>query len=107
MRGLQGLLVLTLFMFAFYGSADEKAVVDLDDHPETQGAFKVIDAWLQGRQTYDRIPGVSFGLVVDQSWYSVRAMGVAIYVVKPHLMRTQSTASAASVSCLPVWRRCN
>ena len=66
MRGLQGLLVLASFMFTFYGSADEKAVVDLNDHPETQGAFKVIDAWLQGRQTYDRIPGVSFGLVVDQ-----------------------------------------
>ena len=35
-------------------------------HPEVQGALKAIDAWLEGVRIYERIPGVSAGIVVDQ-----------------------------------------
>lgn len=35
-------------------------------HPEVQGALKAIDAWVRGVRTYDRIPGISVGIVLDQ-----------------------------------------
>jgi CubicO group peptidase (beta-lactamase class C family) len=35
-------------------------------HPEVKGALGAIDAWIEGVRTYDRIPGVSVGIVRDQ-----------------------------------------
>jgi len=35
-------------------------------HPEVKGALGAIDAWVEGVRTYDRIPGVSVGIVRDQ-----------------------------------------
>ena len=35
-------------------------------HPEVKGALRAIDAWLEGTQIYDRIPGISAGIVHDQ-----------------------------------------
>jgi CubicO group peptidase (beta-lactamase class C family) len=35
-------------------------------HPEVKGALRAIDAWVEGVRTYDRIPGVSVGIVLDQ-----------------------------------------
>jgi len=36
-------------------------------HPEVKGALRAIDAWVEGVRTYDRIPGVSVGIVRDQN----------------------------------------
>ena len=35
-------------------------------HPEVMGALSVIDAWIEGRRTFERIPGISVGIVHDQ-----------------------------------------
>ena len=35
-------------------------------HPEVKGALGVIDAWVEGVRTYERIPGVSIGIIHDQ-----------------------------------------
>ncbi len=35
-------------------------------HPEVRGALRAIDAWLEGVRIYDRIPGISAGIVHDQ-----------------------------------------
>ena len=35
-------------------------------HPEVRGALRAIDAWLEGTRIYERIPGISAGIVHDQ-----------------------------------------
>jgi CubicO group peptidase (beta-lactamase class C family) len=35
-------------------------------HPEVKGALAAIDAWIEGVRTYEKIPGVSAGIVRDQ-----------------------------------------
>ncbi len=35
-------------------------------HPEVKGALGAIDAWVEGVRTYERIPGVSIGIIHDQ-----------------------------------------
>jgi CubicO group peptidase (beta-lactamase class C family) len=35
-------------------------------HPEVKGALAAIDAWVEGVRTYERIPGVSIGIIRDQ-----------------------------------------
>jgi len=39
-------------------------------HPEVQGALRALDAWIEGVQIYDRVPGISAGIVVgpDLVW---------------------------------------
>ncbi len=41
-------------------------------HPEVKGALRAIDAWVEGVRTYDRVPGLSIGIVLDQDliWHS-------------------------------------
>jgi CubicO group peptidase (beta-lactamase class C family) len=41
-------------------------------HPEVAGAIAAIDAYVQGVQTYDKVPGISVGIVYDQDllWQS-------------------------------------
>ncbi|MEM7101008.1 MAG: serine hydrolase [Pseudomonadota bacterium] len=36
------------------------------DHPEVQGAWAAVDAWIDGVRDYEEVPGISVGLVVDQ-----------------------------------------
>jgi len=35
-------------------------------HPEVQGALAAIDAWIQGVHRYEKVPGLSVGIVSDQ-----------------------------------------
>ena len=35
-------------------------------HPEVKGSLAAIDAWIEGVRTYEKIPGVSVGIVRDQ-----------------------------------------
>jgi CubicO group peptidase (beta-lactamase class C family) len=50
--------------------ADEEiqqpTTVEILAHPEVKGALRAIDAWLEGVRIYDRIPGISAGIVHDQ-----------------------------------------
>ena len=41
-------------------------------HPDVMGAIAAIDAYVQGVQTFDRVPGISVGIVYDQDllWQS-------------------------------------
>lgn len=41
-------------------------------HPEVSGAIAAIDAYVEGVQTYDKVPGISAGIVYDQDllWQS-------------------------------------
>ena len=43
-------------------STDEQVLT----HPEVRGALSAIDAWIEGVRTYEKIPGVSVGIVHDQ-----------------------------------------
>ena len=59
--------VLTLFVAGPLIADDEApAIGELRSDPEIVGAIAAIDAWIEGRQIYDRIPGVSVGIVSDQ-----------------------------------------
>ena len=40
--------------------------VEILAHPEVKGALGAIDAWLEGVRTYEKIPGMSVGIVHDQ-----------------------------------------
>lgn len=44
-------------------------------HPEVQGALAAIDAWIDGVRVYDRVPGISAGIVVDQELIWNRGYG--------------------------------
>jgi CubicO group peptidase (beta-lactamase class C family) len=46
--------------------AEELTREELLAHPEVAGALAIIDAWVDGSRMYDRIPGVSVGIVRDQ-----------------------------------------
>jgi CubicO group peptidase (beta-lactamase class C family) len=35
-------------------------------HPEIKGVFAAVDAWIDGVQIYDKVPGISVGIVRDQ-----------------------------------------
>ncbi len=59
--------------FAFHSSlvlADEESqeptTEEILAHPEVKGALGAIDAWVEGVRTYDRVPGMSVGIVQDQ-----------------------------------------
>lgn len=45
---------------------DEPTLEELLAHSEVTGALAIIDAWIDGRQTYEQIPGISVGIVHDQ-----------------------------------------
>lgn len=66
------LVFLTLFLATCLGGtafADEEKAPVLDEllaHPDVQGALAAIDAWVEGKQHYDRVPGISVGIVRDQ-----------------------------------------
>ncbi len=51
-------------------AADDEQALTSDEilqHPEVKGALAAIDAWLEGARIYERIPGMSVGIVHDQT----------------------------------------
>jgi CubicO group peptidase (beta-lactamase class C family) len=59
--------VITLFVAGpVLANNEAPTIEELRSHPEVVGAIAAIDAWVAGRQLYDRIPGVSVGIVSDQ-----------------------------------------
>jgi CubicO group peptidase (beta-lactamase class C family) len=60
--------VLVTLMTAFPASAKDDAPTteQILAHPEVAGALAVIDAYIEGIQTYEKVPGISAGIVYDQ-----------------------------------------
>ncbi len=67
---------LLVTMLAGAVGAEEDAA-RLQDHPEVQGALAVVDAWVDAVQAYEKIPGISLGLVVDQNLLFEKGYGYA------------------------------
>ena len=66
--------VLTTLVTAFPVFAEDAppTTEQLLAHPEVTGAIAAIDAYVQGVQTYEKVPGISVGIVYDQDllWQS-------------------------------------
>jgi CubicO group peptidase (beta-lactamase class C family) len=59
-------LLLVLATHLPLGFAEEKEPQQIISHPEVQGALKIIDAWLDGFQVFESVPGLSVAIVLDQ-----------------------------------------
>ena len=66
--------VLATLLTAFPAIAEDAPPTkeELLAHPEVAGAIAAIDAYVQGVQIYDKVPGISVGIVYDQDllWQS-------------------------------------
>jgi len=51
-------------------------------HPEVAGAIAAIDAYLEGIQTYEKVPGISVGIVHDQVLLWQRGYGYSNLATK-------------------------
>ena len=64
---LAGLVLATLTEAQESSEEDEQLSSEqLLAHPEVKGALAAIDAWIEGVRTYDKVPGISVGIVRDQ-----------------------------------------
>jgi CubicO group peptidase (beta-lactamase class C family) len=70
-------LALVLFSPLALGANDtgEPAPEQVLGHPEVQGTIAAIDAWVGGVQLFDRVPGISVGIVLDQDLIWSRGYG--------------------------------
>ena len=66
------ILVTLLAAFPALANDEPLATKQILDHPEVLGAIAVIDAYLESVQTYEKVPGISVGIVHDQDmiWQS-------------------------------------
>ena len=66
--------VLVTLLIAFPATAEDEPLTteEILAHPEVAGALAAIDAHLAGVQTYERVPGISAGIVYDQDliWHN-------------------------------------
>ena len=66
--------VLVTLLIAFPAIAEDEPLTkeEILAHPEVAGALAAIDAHLAGVQTYERVPGISAGIVYDQDliWHN-------------------------------------
>ena len=65
--------LLTLLTAFPAGAVDDPPTTEqVRAHPDVLGAIAIIDAYLQGVQTYEKVPGISVGVVHDQDliWQS-------------------------------------
>lgn len=53
----------------------ELAPHSITGHPEMKGAIAIVDAWIDGLQSYRNVPGVSVGFVVDQELIYSKGFG--------------------------------
>jgi len=71
------LLLLVLAINLPFGFAEEKGPPQILSHPEVQGALKIIDAWLDGFQVYENVPGLSVAILLDQEVLYRKSYGYA------------------------------
>jgi CubicO group peptidase (beta-lactamase class C family) len=48
-------------------AVNEPTTREIVAHPDVQGALKAVDAWVEGVVIYEKIPGISTGIVHDQN----------------------------------------
>lgn len=65
------LLILLVFLISLTGRGQSDTTEPLPD------ALRYIDAWLEAQQEYDRLPGISVGIVKDQELIWSKGYGVA------------------------------
>jgi hypothetical protein len=70
---------------------------NLAAHPEVAGALAVLDAWIDGVQGYEGIPGISAGLVLDNAEQLARRNRAAN---KPDVQLACQRAQIVDVRCL-------
>ena len=60
--------VVVTLLTAFPATADDDALTkeQILAHPEVAGAIAAIDAYVEGVQRYEKVPGISVGIVHDQ-----------------------------------------
>lgn len=68
------LILLLVLVFAVAGWANAQSI---KDDPRVITAFNMIEAWVDAQLAYDDIPGMSMGLVYDQSMIWSRGFGFA------------------------------
>ena len=39
----------------------------ITDHPDVSGSLALLDRWIEAHQIYERVPGISVGVVLDQN----------------------------------------
>jgi CubicO group peptidase (beta-lactamase class C family) len=61
----------------FFGLAHAANTPAVLEHAEVQGAIATIDAWIDGLRDYENIPGLSVGLVADQTLIFAKGYGYA------------------------------
>ena len=64
-------------LLVLLGSAALPGRGDLTEHPEVAGALASIDAWIEGTRHYDRIPGLSVGIVHGDTLLWQKGYGLA------------------------------
>lgn len=63
-----------LIALALTAAADTSPV---SAHPQVRGALALLDRWIDAHQAYQRIPGISVGVVLDQEMIWQRGYGYA------------------------------
>lgn len=55
----------------------EAAAGEIARHPQVRGALALLDRWIEAHQIYERIPGMSVGVVLDQDLLWQKGYGFA------------------------------
>lgn len=71
----------------------------IEDKAPASDALRLIDAWLEAQQVYDRIPGMSVGIVKDQELIWSKGYGVSD-LKKKHPATTETLYSICSITKL-------
>ena len=64
-----------LWILIVFVGATAVADTSPGDHSEVKGALAITDAWLESKIDYDRVPGISFGIVLDQDMLFQKGYG--------------------------------
>lgn len=78
MRKLVCLLTVSIFSgFTLAAGEGAPSAEDLRAHPRVREAIQLMEVWLDAQKDYERLPGLSIGVVYDQDLIWSRGMGFA------------------------------
>ncbi len=70
-------LQFTILFGIIFFQAPRSGAEEITSHPEVSGALALLDRWIDAHQVYERIPGISVGVVVDQDLIWHKGYGYA------------------------------
>ncbi|MDP6417374.1 MAG: serine hydrolase domain-containing protein, partial [Gammaproteobacteria bacterium] len=73
-------LFISVASFSSFAADDSESVPSREEllaRPNVKGALAAIDAWIEGNQIYDQIPGISVGIVHNQELLWSKGYGYA------------------------------